>query len=101
MDTKTTIHKLKTLIRDLSGKQRPLKRARKTSLSAAERSSLLVLACFEGDPVFEVFRRTARITAALNLYHELRGSEHRHGHGDEYLYKRADEELRSELLAQK
>lgn len=101
MDTKTTIRELKTVIRDLSGKQRSLKRARKTSLPAAERSSLLVLAGCDGDPVFEVFRRTARITAALNLYHELKGSEHRHGHGDEYLYKRADEELRSELLARK
>jgi len=103
MDTKlwTTIRELRSTIKDLSGKQRPLKRARKTSLSAAERSSLLVLAAFSGDPVWEIPKRTARITAALNLLHELRGSEYRHGHGDEYLYKRADEELRSELLARK
>jgi len=101
MDTKIMIRKLRVLIQDLSSKQRPLKRARKTSLPAAERDALLIQASFSGNPSFEVFRRKARITASINLLHELKGSEYRHGHGDEYLYKRADEELRSELLAWK
>jgi len=101
MDTRTTILELRKLIRDLSSKQRPLKRARKTSLPAAERDGLLIQASFSGDPSFEVLRRKARITASLNLFHELHGSEHRHGHGDEYLYQRADKELRSELLVMK
>lgn len=110
MDTRTAIKELKKRIKDLSSKQRPLKRARKTSVLPHERLSLLKQAAIQ-DNWLEVEKeqtqiasgwvrtRQAMITASLNLYHELRGLQHRHGHGDEYLYRRADEELRSELLA--
>jgi len=49
-------------------------------------------------------RRKPKITAALNLYHELRGSDYRHGLPDdsEYyrLYKIALRELREEYCGQ-
>ena len=112
MDTKdnarAAILKLREKVKSLSVKQRPLKKARKTSLPEEDRRSILSDAGVEWKPsspweshvmaAIEVGRRRAMITAAINLSHELRGSEHRHGHGDEYLYKKCLEELRTELL---
>jgi len=39
----------------------------------------------------------ARITAALNLYHELRGSDYRHNIPDDWLYQRDYNEAMEEL----
>ena len=106
MDMKTAITNLKCRIKDLSARQSPLKRLRKTTVLPHERSILAAKAVLPesrevsaADAAFLVRDQQALITASLNLYHELRGSEHRHGHGDEYLYCRADKKLRSELLA--
>ena len=111
MDTTKAIRELKRKIVDLSGKQKFLKRARKSSLPEEERVSLLKLGSSEWKPsspweshvmaAIDVVRRRAMITAAINLSHELRGSEHRHGHGDEYLYGKCRQELLEELLAAK
>lgn len=111
MDTRTAIRTIREKVKMLSVKQRPLKRARKTSISEDERRSILADAGVAWAPTsawsshekaaLEVTQRRTLITAAINLSHELRGSEHRHGHGDEYLYERALGELRSELVALK
>ena len=51
-----------------------------------------------------VQRRKPRITAALNLYHELRGSDYRHNVPDDWSYKhqyeRELEALRKEFKTQ-
>jgi len=106
MDTKTAFKALKDRIKDLSGRQRPLKRARKTTLPADERRIALEKAGMSPSTVpteaaWEVSRRRAKITACLNLCHELRGSEHRHGPGDKWLYGKYDKELREEFLVGK
>lgn len=107
-DVKSAILKLREKVKMLSAKQRPLKKARKTSIPEEDRRSILLDAGVEWKPsspweshmmaTIEVGRRKALITAVINLSHELRGSEHRHGHGDEYLYEKCQSELRAELL---
>jgi hypothetical protein len=97
MDTKTAIQRLKERIKDLSMKQPFLKRARKTSIPEEERCSLLVTAgvgkrtwgeTFQVAAV-EVHSRKQLITASLNLYHELRGSDYRHGKPEDmFLYEK-------------
>lgn len=111
MDTKNAVRELKRKIVKLSLAQKFLKKARKSTLPKEERETLLLKAESDWRPssVFEshvaaaveVVKRRAMITAAINLSHELRGSEHRHGTQDEYWYRRSDQELRSELLAAK
>lgn len=111
MDTNAAIYMLREKVKALAVKQRPLKRARKTSIVGEERSKLIAEAELDWKPsspwgshvmaTIEVHRRRASITAAINLSHELRGSKHQHGHGDEYLYERAINELRKGLMAEK
>ena len=51
------------------------------------------------NPQRDVAQRRARITACLNLYHELRGSAHRHGirEGWEWAHRHELETLREEI----
>lgn len=108
-NVKAAILAIREKVKMLSVKQRPLKKARKTSILEEDRRSILLDAGVEWKPsspweshvmaAIEVGRRRAMITAAINLSHELRGSEHRHGHGDEYLYEKCLSELRKELLS--
>lgn len=66
-----------------SSKERRFLKDRLIALSAAQvhakrarkRRSSVELAVLHGD----ILRRRVEITACLNLYHEIRGSEHRHG----------------------
>ncbi len=76
MDTKTAICEIKQLLKSYAVVQRKAKRARKTTIPKEEREKLLkeIGASYPG-----VMSRKIRITAALNFYHELRGSEFRHG----------------------
>ena len=79
-----------------------LKRARKTTLKPDERKALKL-----GDddrPVraaWLVLENRVKITALLNLYHELRGHEACHGvrKGFGYLYEKEFSKLRSEFAA--
>lgn len=48
------------------------------------------------NPQWDILQRAAKITAALNLYHELRGSDYRHG-TDPSRYAADVEILRKEL----
>ena len=105
------IKNLKERIKSLSAKQRPLKLLRKTLLPQDRRVALLaetgMTEAWKGlDPEDLSHRawgwvavRRLEITAALNLYHELRGSEHRHGveEVDRYHYDKALGEIRKEL----
>ena len=77
---------LKELIKELSEAQVELKKQRKTGPYTLERNSWggvdyskvpeKVVASWRA--AGEVQRNKVRITAALNLYHELRGSDYRH-----------------------
>lgn len=109
MDTKTQIHKLKSKIKGLSREQKCLKRARKTSIPLLEcrlllaQGGLTLTTLSPGKPEdawLEVERRRLVITACLNLYHELRESEHRHGvaKADLYWYRQCEGSLRKEFL---
>jgi hypothetical protein len=86
MDTKTAFHEIKQLLKSYAVIQRKAKRARKTTIPAVEREALLKEI---GSSYPNVMSRRIEITAALNFYHELRGSEFRHGirKGTEYEYK--------------
>jgi hypothetical protein len=64
---------IKEIIKQLAAEQRQLKDSRKTgsnpSDEARDKSNVAN---------YKVHRNATRITAALNLYHEMRGSEYRH-----------------------
>lgn len=64
---------IKEIIKQLAAEQRQLKDSRKTgsnpSGDAQDRSNAAN---------YKVHRNATRITAALNLYHEMRGSSYRH-----------------------
>lgn len=103
------IKSLKERIKTLAARQRPLKLLRKTSISEEHRSLLLAMTgmteAWKGlDPQALSYSawsfvngRKTEITAAINLYHELRGSEHRHGGDGDWCYERALAALRKEL----
>jgi len=111
MDTKTMIWTLKERLKTMAAQQKPLKRARKTSIPKEERGALLLDAGIEhcwavicdrtgaSNAAAFVRERRARITACLNLYNELRGREYRHGikKGFEYLYDKEMKKLTEEL----
>lgn len=104
MDIGTTIRTLRDRVKDLASKQRPLKLARKTKLPVLEREFALKQAGMDPTAEFwkvswEVIERRAHITACLNLMHELKGEEHRHGHGEKWVYDRWDKKLRQEFLS--
>lgn len=106
MDTKMVVKALKDRIRYYSERQRPLKRARKTTLPDAERIAALEQAgeSKETTPAgaaWEVKDRRAIITACLNFVHEICGSEYQHGPGDVWLYDKHAQRLRKEFLVAK
>ena len=101
---------LKEKIKTLSSKQRSLKLLRKTSLPQERRAALIAetgmtewaketLETISYRAWSTVESRRTEITACLNLYHELRGSEHRHGidKASEYYYEKTLASLRKEL----
>ena len=73
---------LKERLAALSALQVEAKRARKR-LPEATLAALRREITGKDDPswnaAYDVMERRAKITACLNLYHELRGSDHRHG----------------------
>ncbi len=103
------IKNLKERIKNLSSKQRPLKLLRKTLLPEDRRTALLAetgMAETWKDKGAIPYRawvlvedRRVEITACLNLYHELRGSEHRHGIDEQsrYYYEKMLAGVRKEL----
>jgi hypothetical protein len=104
MDTKTAIQTTKIRIKNLSRAQAILKQLRKSKLPDAERAKLSI-EIDSKDPISHLraagwaYCQRIEIAACLNFYHELRGSEFRHGirKGTEYLYRKEMQELRKEL----
>lgn len=101
---------LKEKIKSLSSKQRSLKLLRKTSLSPERRAALIaevgMTDWMKETPETVSYRawstvetRRTEITACINLYHELRGSEHRHGVDEtsRYYYEKALANIRKEI----
>ena len=116
VDTKTRPHTisikaLKERIKSLAAGQRPLKRARKTLISAEERCALLKKANVDPRWIGEddadlstyvcriLLDRSMQITACLNLSHRQRGSKYVHGYrkGYEYEYTKALTKIVREL----
>ena len=93
METREAIHAIKDRIKELAVLQHKAKRARKTTIPSEERNSLMSECGIENSAATYVFYKKAEITALLNFYHELRGSEYRHDvrKGLEYYY---DEEIK-------
>lgn len=94
---------LRDRIKDLAAEQRLLKRARKTTMPKAEWEKIRIeldrpkgregeRAWTPQDAAYEADANTTRITACLNLYHEMRGSEYRHNAEGYYYEKRLKEE---------
>jgi hypothetical protein len=80
------IRSVKTRIKELAAEQRGAKGSRKGCSS--ERMPGLW---------GEIWSRSIRITAALNLYHALRGSPFRHGIKDVFLDERYSKDLSKEV----
>jgi hypothetical protein len=101
MDPK--IFKLKEHIKKLASEQKLLKMARKTKLPKDKWEDIRISLGKSKDwtPIYaacEAYVNTIRITACLNLYHELRGSEFRHNANiDEYYYSKCLKEERDLL----
>lgn len=89
MTTREAIRSLKSKIKELGAEQRKAKASRKGC--TFERMSGLW---------GEIWARSIQITAALNLYHALRGSEFKHGIKDKYLDERYTNELSKEITAE-
>ena len=97
---------MKDLIKQLASEQPGLKKARKTghykqpldSWGDLDYDALTdeIKACFRAAD--DVRCNKAKITAALNIMHELRGSDYRHGYSNEPgLYRRYYRELKESL----
>lgn len=106
---------LKQLIKDLSAEQTTLKSQRKTGTLPEFKRDYFGYPLWSEVPTEQRVRiknawsaanrvqsNKARITAALNLYHELRGSDYRHNVSDEHswAYGRALKELREEFAVE-
>ena len=82
---------LKQLIKDMAAQQIVLKKERKTGSCPSYDASIKSNAAN-----WKVHRNAVKITAALNLYHELRGSPYRHAWQEgSYEYKKDYEELKN------
>jgi len=96
---------LKQLIKDLAIEQLALKKARKTGTIVGTFTSwdtnVPEVLKKSWVAAYQVYNNRLRITAALNLYHEQRGSGHRHGvqESDKYAYEFHFKELGSLLAA--
>ena len=90
---------LKELIKLLSSQQKELKKARKTGPYTIERSKfgwpiLPENVVAANNAAGQVRCNKGVITAALNLYHELRGSDYRHNFSpQDYWYDKTYKEL--------
>lgn len=90
---------LKELIKLLSAQQKELKKARKTGPYIVERTKygypiLPENVMVANNAAGQVQCNRSRVTAALNLYHELRGSSYRHNFSPkDYEYHKAYKEL--------
>lgn len=92
-------------ILDLAEEQTMLRRARKSKLPKAEFDP--IRKHFAPDKpwwdhleaALEHSRRSTRITALLNLYHEMRNSPYRHGipKGEKWFYEKQLEEVKATL----
>lgn len=92
-------------IKDLAEEQVMLRKARKSTLPKAEFEP--IRKHFTPDrtgwdhncAALEHGRRSIKITALLNLYHEMRGSEYRHNvqKTDRWYYEKQLEEIKSAL----
>lgn len=103
MDTK--VAKLKERIKELAEKQKLFKMARKTKMPKDQWESIRIKLGKSKDwtpldAASDAYVNTYRITACINLYHELRGSEYRHNvqECDRYYYNKRQQEER-DLLA--
>ena len=100
MDAKIVF--LKEKLKVLAALQIKTKRARKTSLPKEEwlalKNELAPKSAYWDHSVAasDARLRKIEITACLNLYHELRGSDYRHA-CEGYWYTKAMNELRTEL----
>jgi hypothetical protein len=92
----------KRRLAELAALQIKAKRARKR-LPEAELAALRLDLCASADPEWnaqrDVVLRRIALTACLNLYHEVRGSEHRHGirEGFDWVYQSKLALLRKEV----
>lgn len=86
MTTRESIRSLKSRIKQLAAEQRAAKASRKGCTS--ERMP---------DLWGEIWARSIKITAALNLYHALRESAFRHGIKHKYVDERYTNELSKEF----
>jgi len=104
MATPNTCRFLKSRLAALASAQRKTKRARKR-LPEAELAVLRRELTGSDNPQWcpqrDVVERRVEITACLNLYHEIRGSAHRHGieKGWEWRHESVLKRLRQELAA--
>lgn len=89
MTMRDAIRSLKERIKQLGAEQRAAKASRKGC--TFERMS---------DLWSEIWARSIRITAALNLYHALRGSSFKHGIKDVYLDERYTNDLSKEFTVE-
>lgn len=98
---------MKEFIKQLASEQKDLKKARKTGTYEITRSQYghpilpenVKAACMAAS---KVQINKSVITAALNLYHELRGSDYRHNFNpNDYEYKKAYKELSAKFKQDK
>ena len=101
---------MKKLIKQLASEQQELKKARKTGtmpkplpmkwrlLDIGKLPEKIQHAIYAANKAYD---NKPKITAALNLHHEIRGSTHRHDVPKDshyqYLYTRAYEELKNKV----
>lgn len=102
---------IKEYIKQLSQEQKELKKQRKTGTLEFKKKPSHWGDCFyyiptidsrekindSGNAARKVQDNRPKITAALNLYHELKGSDYRHKINDHYAYERAYEELKGSV----
>lgn len=100
---------LKNLIKQLANEQIELKKKRKTgTLPELPTDNWGYLDCSRvpkkireaWNAAGAVQDNKARITAALNLYHEMRGSSYRHKVPDDWMYQREYESYMAQLREQ-
>jgi hypothetical protein len=94
---------LRDRIKALAAEQKLLKQARKTKMPKDRWEAIRKELGRDRDwapqyAAYEADANTLRITACLNLYHEIRGSEYRHN-AEGYYYEKRLKEEREALLA--
>ena len=104
MENTVKIRALKEKIKDLADEQHLLKKARKTTMPKDQWEAIRVELGRARDwtPVdaaWQASSNSMRITACLNYYHELRGSDFRHNVDPhiKYYYDKYMTELKAEL----